>query len=713
MDYQNAQTEQEETSYLVSRPVPDIDGFCHNYTLRRHKYEQNANEGSSRCRDDWRKYIGPIERWGSCNPFDGHFASVVLPLCKPERLALVSYVFEYAFLYDNVLESVSKVSLDEGNDNIVLNETEYRTVRSTTGTKQIQSKMLLELLEIDKPCAEVVITAWKEMVATTASRDKSCIFNGIEEYVDYRIIDTGAPFVDTVMRFGMGIILTNEEEKRVVSIVKPCFAALGLANDFYSFDIEWNEFQQMDDTDKTPTMTNAVWLYMKWENISMDEAKERVRQVVRDYETDFQQRMNIFVADQEQCTPNLREYLTALAFQIPGNIVWSLWCPRYHPELCVEGEALLKCGAANSQKNPQNEQDRTHLIANSEDLTQEYSDSESSSPSSTGTPKSSPSSRSSVASLDTFTNGSEDQKQIHLGTEILLAPFEYINSLPSKGVREALIDALNVWLGLPNRTVKAVKLIAQKLHSSSLMLDDIEDSSPLRRGNPATHTVFGAASTINCANYMLIDVMDEVRKLDDPQCMAILIDELRNLFIGQSFDLHWTREGECPSEEEYLEMVSQKTGGLFRLIVRLMSQSACSLGERAISADFMSLIGKYFQIRDDYMNLMDEEYTSEKGFCEDLDEGKFSFPIVHAWHSQPSDLILRGILQERKVSGSLSVPHKKTVLSRLRNAGSMGYTMKTLERLETDVYNDLDRLEKQNGCENWVMRLLVHRLMVR
>jgi ophiobolin F synthase len=88
-------------------------------------------------------------------------------------------------------------------------------------------------------------------------------------------------------------------------------------------------------------------------------------------------------------------------------------------------------------------------------------------------------------------------------------------------------------------------------------LDDIEDSSPLRRGNPATHTVFGPALTINCANYMLIDVMDEVRQLDDPHCMAILVDELRNLFVGQSFDLHWTRQSECPSEEEYLEMVSQ------------------------------------------------------------------------------------------------------------------------------------------------------------
>lgn len=83
--------------------------------------------------------------------------------------------------------------LDSGTENLVLSETDYRTVRSATGTKQIQSKMLLELLEIDKPCAEVFIQSWKEMVATTASRDKSCLFTTLDEYVDYRIIDTGAP----------------------------------------------------------------------------------------------------------------------------------------------------------------------------------------------------------------------------------------------------------------------------------------------------------------------------------------------------------------------------------------------------------------------------------------------------------------------------------------------------------------------------------------
>jgi ophiobolin F synthase len=88
-------------------------------------------------------------------------------------------------------------------------------------------------------------------------------------------------------------------------------------------------------------------------------------------------------------------------------------------------------------------------------------------------------------------------------------------------------------------------------------LDDIEDSSPLRRGQPAAHTIFGPASTINSANWNLIDVMGDVRNLQSTQCIDIVIEELRNLFVGQSFDLYWTRQSECPTEEEYLEMVSQ------------------------------------------------------------------------------------------------------------------------------------------------------------
>lgn len=57
------------------------------------------------------------------------------------------------------------------------------------------------------------------------------------------------------MRFGMGIILTKEEEERAAPITKSCFAALGLANDFYSFDIEWEAFQ----SGQEKSMTSLEW----------------------------------------------------------------------------------------------------------------------------------------------------------------------------------------------------------------------------------------------------------------------------------------------------------------------------------------------------------------------------------------------------------------------------------------------------------------------
>ncbi|KAL4758128.1 isoprenoid synthase domain-containing protein [Aspergillus foveolatus] len=633
----NILTNADATSYAVPWSAPDMAGFCHGYELRRHRYEHKANEGSLRCRADWETFIGPIERWGSCNPWEGHFGAVVLPFCRPERLAL---------------------NMDM--DNVGLDETQYRTVRSVLGTKQIQSKMLLELLSIDAPCAEVVIDSWKTMISTTAKQDKNRVFRNLDEYIDFRIVDTGAPFVDMLMRFGMGILLSKDEQRMVEPLVKPCYAALGLANDYFSFDIEWEEFQR--EGDKT-TMTNAQYL-RNIEEFAAGPGKER---------------------------PHLLEYLKAEGYQIPGNVAWSLRCPRYHPELCETAAALLREHQTISTAPEDLATADERLGARSGDRSSSRSRSASDSDLSDASP--------------TFWSDYSRSSQQHL-----LGPAEYISSLPSKGVREAFIDGLNVWLVLPDHRVSELKSIAQTLHNASLMLDDIEDRSPLRRGRPATHTIFGVEQTINSANYLLIDAMQKVRALDDPVCLDIYLDEMHNLFVGQSFDLYWTRQGQCPSEEEYLAMVRQKTSGLFRLLTRLMAQIAPV--QRGLERRLSSLsdtLGEFFQIRDDYKNLS-SEYTGQKGFCEDLDECKFSFPLIHALNTQPKNVQLRGILQQSRSSGGLDIPLKETVLQHLRDAGSLEYTEKKMQELMERITDGIVDIEKASGVSNWVVRLLIHRL---
>lgn len=58
--------------------------------------------------------------------------------------------------------------------------------------------------------------------------------------------------------------------------------------------------------------------------------------------------------------------------------------------------------------------------------------------------------------------------------------------------------------------------------------------------------------------------------MGNPALITIFTEELLNLHRGQGMDLYWRDSLTCPSEADYLEMVGNKTGGLFRLAIKLM-----------------------------------------------------------------------------------------------------------------------------------------------
>jgi len=84
------------------------------------------------------------------------------------------------------------------------------------------------------------------------------------------------------------------------------------------------------------------------------------------------------------------------------------------------------------------------------------------------------------------------------------------------------------------------------------------------------HSIFGIAQTINSANYAYFCAQSELAALDNPAALPIFTEELLRLHRGQGIELYWRDALICPTEEEYLEMVANKTGGLFRLAIKLM-----------------------------------------------------------------------------------------------------------------------------------------------
>ncbi|TGZ84709.1 geranylgeranyl pyrophosphate synthase [Ascodesmis nigricans] len=260
--------------------------------------------------------------------------------------------------------------------------------------------------------------------------------------------------------------------------------------------------------------------------------------------------------------------------------------------------------------------------------------------------------------------------------KILLGPYDYLSANPGKDIRRQLAAAFNEWLHVPSETLDTIVSVISKLHTASLLVDDVEDGSELRRGAPVAHSIFGVAQTINTANYVYFTALAEVEKLKKPECLQIYTEELLNLHRGQGLELHWRDNLLCPTVEEYLEMVSNKTGGLFRLAIKLMQASS------PLPQDFIPLvnyIGLIFQIRDDYINLQSSQYQDNKGFCEDLTEGKFSFPIIHAIRKDPDNLQLINILKQK----TTQIEVKKYAVEYMRKMGSFEYTLGVLAELET------------------------------
>jgi geranylgeranyl diphosphate synthase type 3 len=283
--------------------------------------------------------------------------------------------------------------------------------------------------------------------------------------------------------------------------------------------------------------------------------------------------------------------------------------------------------------------------------------------------------------------------------KVVTGPFDYLYNQPGKDFRSQLIKAFDAWLEVPQESLEIITKVVGLLHTASLLVDDVEDNSRLRRGIPVAHSIFGVPQAINSSNYVYFCALQEVQKLRNPKAITVFTEELINLHRGQGMDLYWRDSLTCPTEDDYLEMVGNKTGGLFRLGIKLMQAESRSLID---CVPVVNIIGLIFQIADDYKNLWSKEYTENKGMCEDLTEGKFSFPVIHSIRSDPTNLQLLNILKQKTEDEGV----KRYAVSYMERTGSFEYTRRVLEVLTNRAKKMIDEVDEGRGRAKGVHKIL-------
>jgi geranylgeranyl pyrophosphate synthase len=214
----------------------------------------------------------------------------------------------------------------------------------------------------------------------------------------------------------------------------------------------------------------------------------------------------------------------------------------------------------------------------------------------------------------------------------LLDPLKNFLGRSSKRLRAQLVelgaemvgDTSRAPVGLEKRLAFAEQAL-EAVHAGSMVIDDIEDESVLRRGEPTLHRAYGLAPALNAGNWLYFYPLHSVRDwqlspAQEVQVYRLFHTALLRAHFGQALDVGTPVDQLDVSEVEPLCLASieLKSGALTELAVAVGAAVASKDG---VVPEWASRFGRGFgtalQMFDDVGNLQPVKGMEIKRF-EDL-----------------------------------------------------------------------------------------------
>jgi geranylgeranyl pyrophosphate synthase len=245
-------------------------------------------------------------------------------------------------------------------------------------------------------------------------------------------------------------------------------------------------------------------------------------------------------------------------------------------------------------------------------------------------------------------------------------------------------------------------IIPEVIHNGTLMVDDIEDASELRRGKPCTYRIYGVDIAINAGNAMyylpLLPLIENRKKLSPQKLQRIYeiyVQEMINLSIGQAMDIAWQKglaNSDKIDDKHYLQMCAYKTGTLARMAAKMAAVLAGAeeklVGKLGL---FAESIGIAFQMQDDVLDLTSEEFTKKKGsHGHDVTEGKRSLIVIHTFQvaNAKDKKRLIEILNMHTSDQKL----RDEAIAIMKKYGSIEYVKNFAQTIVRDSWKDVEKL---------------------
>ncbi len=233
----------------------------------------------------------------------------------------------------------------------------------------------------------------------------------------------------------------------------------------------------------------------------------------------------------------------------------------------------------------------------------------------------------------------------------------------------------------------AVELV----HNFSLIHDDIQDRSELRRGRPTVWVKWGLAQAINAGDLMFSLAHLSILRLRESCAENSVIEAVQllqkacvHLTEGQYMDISYESRREI-TLDEYWPMVAGKTASLLATCTRLGALAAgCEPDRQEHFWEYGYSLGLAFQAWDDYLGVWGDPSVTGKSIESDLVSGKKTLPVVYG-------LAQRGKFARRWLEGPIRVDEVPQLAEWLKEEGAQEFTRATAEGLTNQALKALNQ----------------------
>ena len=193
--------------------------------------------------------------------------------------------------------------------------------------------------------------------------------------------------------------------------------------------------------------------------------------------------------------------------------------------------------------------------------------------------------------------------------------FVFLSSRASDNFTEFSVDA---------------SLAIELIHTATLLHDDVVDESDLRRGQETVNARWTNLISVLMGDYLFAKAF---RIMVDTGSIA-LIDAIsratERVSVGELRQIEETGNYSL-SEDEYLDIIADKTGSLFNVSCEtgpLLSNRSAE--DRRRFAEFGEKVGTAFQIADDLLDFVGDAELTGKEPGNDVLNGKVTLPLIYS-----------------------------------------------------------------------------------